>query len=142
MSISARNVFPGTVSAVVEGPIHAEVEITISGGDRLVASVTTASVAALGLKAGVSAVAVIKAPSVTLVAGESPWRFSARNQLKGTVAAVVGGAVNSQVKVALPGGAVLSAVVTNDAVADLALAAGVPVVAMFKAGQVVVGVPA
>ncbi len=142
MSISARNVFPGTVSALREGPIHAEVEITIAGGDKVVATVTSASAVALGLKVGAPAAAVIKAPAVILLAGQSPWRFSARNQLKGTVSAVVGGAVNSQVKVALPGGSTISAVVTNDAVSEMGLAVGVPAVAMFKAGQVIVGVPA
>lgn len=142
MSISARNVFPGTVSALREGPIHAEVEIAIAGGDKVVAIVTSASAASLGLKVGAPAVAVVKAPAITLLAAESAWRFSARNQLQGVVSAIAPGAVNSQVKAALPGGAVISAVVTNEAVAELGLAVGTPVTAMFKAGQVIVGVPA
>ena len=43
--------------------------------------------------------------------------------------------------VALPGGSSVTAMVTNAAVADLALAEGAPVVALFKASHVLVGVP-
>jgi molybdate transport system regulatory protein len=141
MSISARNVFKGTVSAIKEGPINAEVEITIAGGDKIVAVLTDTSVKSLALALGKEAVAVIKAPSVTLLSGTPEYRFSARNQLHGSVSHVAKGAVNSQVNVALPGGAVVIATVTNDAVAEMELRDGMPVVALFKAGQVMLGVP-
>lgn len=142
MTISARNVFKGKVTSVKEGPINAEVEITISGGDKIIAILTDASVKSLDLAVGKEAVAVVKAPWVTLVAGKAEYRFSARNQLKGIVGSVIQGAVNSQVNVALPGGAAVIAMVTNDAVADMGLVDGMPVVALFKAGHVLVGVPA
>ena len=142
MAISARNVFKGKVTSVKEGPINAEVEITISGGDKIIAILTDASVKSLDLAVGKEAVAVVKAPWLTLVAGKAEYRFSARNQLKGIVGSVIQGAVNSQVNVALPGGAAVIAMVTNDAVADMGLVDGMPVVALFKAGHVLVGVPA
>ena len=141
MSISARNVFKGQVTSIKEGPINAEVEITISGGDKIVAILTDVSVKSLGLAIGKEAVAVIKAPWVTLLAGTPEYRFSARNQLQGTVASIAQGAVNSQVNIALPGGAAVIATVTNDAVSDMGLKDGMPVIALFKAGHVIVGVP-
>ena len=141
MSISARNVFKGTVSSIKEGPINAEVVITTAGGDSIVAMVTEASLQSLGLKLGASAVAVVKAPWVSLMAGTPEYRFSARNQLSGTVSAVLAGGVNSEVTLTLAGGSKVVAVVTNAAVAELGLKAGAEAIALFKAGHVLVGVP-
>ncbi len=141
MTISARNVFKGKVSNVKEGPVNAEVEITSSGGDKLVAMLTDASVKSLGLAVGKDAVAVVKAPWVTLMSGTPEYRFSARNELKGTVSGFTKGAVNCQVKITLAGGSTMSAMVTNEAVADMGLKEGSPVVALIKASHVLVGVP-
>ncbi|MGM9428870.1 TOBE domain-containing protein [Hydrogenophaga sp. MI9] len=141
MPISARNVFKGSVTAIKEGPIHAEVVVTTPGGDSIVATLTEASVQSLGLKLGSTAVAVIKAPSVSLMSGAPEYRFSARNQLTGTVSAIHAGAINSQVTLTLAGGSRLVAVVTNDAVSALGLKTGEAAIALFKAGHVMVGVP-
>jgi len=141
MSISARNVFKGKVTALKEGPINAEVEITTPGGDTIVAVLTDSSVKSLGLSPGADAIAVVKASWLTLLSGTSAYRFSARNQLKGTVGEITRGAVNSQVTVALPGGTKVYAVITNEAATELAIQAGATVIALFKASHVLVGVP-
>jgi molybdate transport system regulatory protein len=140
MKISARNVFKGKISALKEGPISAEVELTLAGGDKVVATVTDGSVKSLGLAVGKEAVALVKAPSVILLVGTPEYRFTARNQLKGKVSSLNKGAVNTQVTVTLAGGATVSAMVTNEAGAELGLGAGSDVTAMFKASQVVLGV--
>ena len=142
MPISARNVFKGSVTAIKEGPIHAEVVVTTPGGDSVVATLTETSVQSLDLKVGSNAIAVIKAPSVSLMSGTPEYRFSARNQLMGTVSAIQAGGINSQVTLTLAGGSKLVAVVTNDAVSALGLKPGEASVALFKAGHVLVGVPA
>ena len=142
MSISARNVFSGKVTAIKGGPINAEIEITTPGGDKIVAMLTEASVQSLDLALGGQAVAVVKTSWVTLLSGAPQYRFSARNQLPGVVSGLVQGAVNCQVRVDLAGGTVVSAMITNDAAQELGLAAGVPVIALFKASHVLVGVPA
>ena len=51
MKISARNVFEGNITALVDGVINAEVEITLPGGDRIVAVVTESSAFALSKRA-------------------------------------------------------------------------------------------
>lgn len=66
-------------------------------------------------------------------------QLSARNQLHGTVAAVEHGRVMSSVKVTLPDGQGITAVVTREAAEDLALAPGDPVVAIIKATEVMLG---
>jgi molybdate transport system regulatory protein len=90
---------------------------------------------------GKPAIAVVKASWVTLLAGDSQYRFSARNQLQGTVGGLVRGPVNCQVQVALAGGNTLSAIITNAAVAEMGLTGGASVVVLFKASHVLIGVP-
>ena len=140
MKISARNVYEGQITALREGPISAEVTLQLAHGLSLVAGITEGSVQSLGLAVGKCALAVIKAPLVLLATDTDGWRFTARNQWAGTVAAVQRGAVNASVSVSLPGGATVSSIVTQQAVDELGLVEGSPVVAMFKAGSVMLAV--
>lgn len=142
MNVSARNVFKGKISAVVDGAVNAEIELTLAGGDRIVAIVTEGSVKSLGLAVGQEAVAYVKAPWVMLLAGKLDVRFSARNQLTGKVGSVHKGAVNTEVGIVLPGGTTVYAVVTNEAVLELGLKEGVEASALIKASHVILGVPA
>ena len=142
MKISARNVFEGKITALVNGRVNAEVEVTTPGGDRIVAIVTEGSVAALGLAVGKPALAYVKAPWVMVLAGDGGVKFSARNQLAGVVDSVQKGAVNSDVAIRLGGGALVHAVITNEAVLELGLKPGVPASALIKASHVILGVPA
>jgi len=142
MKISARNVFEGTITALTDGTVNAEVEITMTGGDRLIAIVTEGSVQSLGLALGKPVMAFVKAPWVMVLAGEGSVKFSARNQLAGTVESVSKGAVNTEVTIKLAGGTQVCAVVTNEAVLELGLKPGVPASALIKASHIVLGVPA
>lgn len=142
MKISARNVFEGTITALVDGKVNAEVEVTTPGGDRIVAIVTEGSVASLGLAVGKPALAYVKAPWVMVLAGDGGVKFSARNQLAGVVDSVHKGAVNSDIAIKLAGGSLVHAVITNEAVMELGLKPGVPASALIKASHVVLGVPA
>jgi molybdate transport system regulatory protein len=140
MKMSARNSFEGTVVSVKEGTISAEVEVKLTTGETLVAGITEGSVHALELKPGAPVVAFVKAPLVLLAEDTGGWKFTARNQLKGVVSHVEKGGVNAAVTLRLSGGAMLSSIITNGAVEDLSLKEGSPVVALFKAGSVVLGV--
>jgi len=141
MKTSARNQFFGTVVRVQAGAVNDEIELDITGGQRLVAIVTRESTESLGLQPGRQAFALIKSSSVILVTQAEGARFSARNQLQGTVSRLTPGAVNTEVVLDLPGGGTVAAVITNDSAAALELAAGRPATAMFKASSVIVGVP-
>jgi len=66
-------------------------------------------------------------------------KLSARNQLKGTIAAIKEGAVEAQITLDI-GGQKITAVVTMDAVADLGLRVGSEAVAIIKADHVMIGV--
>lgn len=142
MGVSARNVFKGKISALVDGSVNAEVEVTTTGGDRIVAIVTEGSVNALDLAVGKDVVAYVKAPWVMLLTGLDGVRFSARNQLHGTVSALHKGAVNTEVAITLAGGTVVYSVVTNEAILELGLKVGVEASALIKASHVILGVEA
>jgi molybdate transport system regulatory protein len=146
---SARNQFYGTVSAIARGTVNDEVSLALPGGHTLVAVLTHESTEALGLAPGVAAFALIKASWVVLLVaddgdgdgkGDAPLKLSARNQLRGTVLSVKRGAVNAEVSLALEGGAVITAVVTNGSVDTLGLREGASAVAVFKASSVILGV--
>ena len=63
-TLSARNRLDGVVRAVKIEGLLAEVELDVTRGGRLVAVITRESAEALGLRAGMSAKAVVKATSV------------------------------------------------------------------------------
>lgn len=136
---SARNQFVGTVAAIHTGAVNDTVELALAGGQRLVASITTESTRALGLAVGREAIALVKASSVLLGAPAPGLKLSARNQLPGQVARIERGAVNAEVAVALDGGGVMVAVVTNASVDALGLADGQRVLAIVKASSVILG---
>jgi molybdate transport system regulatory protein len=140
---SARNQLYGTVSALTRGTVNDEVSLALAGGHTIVAVVTHESTETLGLAVGAAAFALIKASWVMLLveneSGAQP-KLSARNQLRGTVQSVKRGAVNAEVSLALEGGAVITAVVTNQSVDTLGLAEGGTAVAVFKASSVILGV--
>ena len=64
MRISARNSFPGRVTAVSRGPVSTEIAIKIAPKIEIVSVITTASAKRLKLKVGSKAYAIVKSDSV------------------------------------------------------------------------------
>lgn len=64
---------------------------------------------------------------------------SARNTFRGTIAAIVRGAVNAEVTLSLKGGVPLAATVTNGAVDNLGLRVGMEAHAIVKASSIIIG---
>jgi len=141
MKTSARNQFFGTVSRVQPGAVNDEIDIDIAGGHKIVAIVTHESTASLGLSPGAQAFALVKASAIILMTEGEGARFSARNQLAGTISRLMPGAVNTEVVLDLTGGGSIAAIITNESARALALAEGRTATAMFKASSVIVGVP-
>lgn len=142
MKTTARNQFAGTVSKIELGPVSAQVTLALRGGQPIVATVTSDAAKRLKLKKGVEAIALVKSSAVVLVTDFAGYALSARNQLAGTISRVDRGAVSSLVGVTLPGGSVVTASVTNDAVSALGLAVGQEATAVFKAYSVMLAVAA
>ena len=66
MKISARNQFKGKILEVKKGATTAHVRLEIAPGQVITASITNEAVEELGLKAGGSAIAIIKASNVMI----------------------------------------------------------------------------
>ena len=138
MKLSARNQFAGKVAKINEGAVNGIVTIDVNG-TPVSATISMAAIKELGLVPGKEAYAVIKATEVMVGKGEH-LPLSARNQFPGKVVAVEKGAVNSIVKIKALGDNELSATISNSAVEELGLAAGVDALAVIKATSVMVGI--
>lgn len=140
MKTSARNQFFGKVQAVQQGVTYDSIEIAIAGEQTITANVTSESTRELGLQEGSEVFVLIQASSIILLDDAAQVRFSARNQLTGTVLGVQPGAVNTEVIMSVAD-STLAVVVTNDSAKYLELAEGSQVTAIFKASSVIVGCP-
>jgi molybdate transport system regulatory protein len=140
MLTSARNHFVGQIAEIKTGAVSDEITLRTRGGLDIVAIITRGSATSLGLARGTEAFALVKASSVILLVDFDSSKVSARNCVAGTVSSVTKGSVNAEVSVTAPGGAQIVAVITNDSVERLGLAAGKSATAIFKASSVIVGV--
>jgi len=134
MSLSIRNQIPGTITAITPGEVMATVKVRLTGGQDITAAITLESVEELALAAGTAVRALVKSTEVSLATAPVEG-LSIRNQLPGTVTEVTTGGAMASVKVAVDGGELTSAI-TRDAVTDLALTTGTPVVALIKSTEI------
>jgi len=139
MKTSARNQFSGTVKAVRKGAVNANVILDLGNGLEIFANITNEAVEDLDLKPGRNALALIKS-SFVLLTPESNVRISARNQLRGTVREIIRGTVNDEVKLQLPGGLIITAIVTHEGVKELGLAQGAHCTALIKSSHILIAV--
>lgn len=140
MRISARNVFAGKVAAIRRGAVNAEVVLALPGGQEIAAVVTNGAVGNLGLKEGMDAYAIVKASSVLIGKGLKRESVSARNVLRGKIAALSEGPVSAEVTVVLGNANTLAAVITEESLRSLDLKVGEEVCAVFKASSVILGI--
>jgi molybdopterin-binding protein len=66
MKLSARNILKGTVKSVTPGAVNTEVVLQLADGVEVVSIITKQSAESLGLQAGTTAYAVIKASNVMI----------------------------------------------------------------------------
>ena len=139
MKISARNQIAGKVVELKKGPVNSEVVVS-ANGEKIVAVITNDATEALGLQVSSDVVCIFKAQSVLVAKADAALAVSARNKIKGTIAEIKEGAVNCEIVITTSAGATLTAIVTEDAKKELALAKGASVYAIIKASSILVGV--
>lgn len=139
MKTSARNQFRGTITHVVRGAVNGDVVLDLGHGLQIFANITNAAIDDLQLTPGNSAIAVIKS-SFILLSPDPDVRISARNRLTGTVVKLVPGEVNSEVQLELPGGRLLTAIVTRESAEGFSFAPGQSCTALIKASHVLIAV--
>lgn len=141
MKTSIRNQYRGIVSQIKTGAVNDEIEIQIAGKQSLIAIITHDSTEELALTIGAEVFALVSASSVILMDAKQEAKLSARNRLTGKITRIQTGAVNTDISIALPGGAVLSAVITNESCEEMGLKKGQKITGLFKASAVILGVP-
>jgi molybdopterin-binding protein len=67
-------------------------------------------------------------------------KLSARNQIKGKILEVKKGATTAHVRVEIAPGQIITASITNEAVEELGLKAGVAATVVIKASDVMIGI--
>ncbi len=139
MKTTARNQLRGTVKSVKRGAVNGDVILDIGDGMEIFANITNESIDELGLKPGREAVAIIKASFVTL-SPDREVKVSTRNRLWGAIIKTTPGAVNSEVKVELPGSRVITAVITNESLDEFDFTEGSECCALIKASHVILAV--
>lgn len=137
---SARNQFFGKVTAIKKGPVNIEVELTLTGGDRIHAVITHDGLESLGIEIGSEAWALVNAAWIILALPDAAKHLSARNKLTGKIERIRRGNVNTEVVLSLEGGNSVSVVVTEDSAQTMDLKEGGLACAVFKASSVILGV--
>lgn len=140
MRTSARNALRGTVIAIEQDAITADVAVEIAPGTVVHALVTNESVRELGLVIGRQAVVLIKAPFVVIAPGSEPPRTSMRNVVNGIVDRCAISAVNAEVVLDIGGGRTIAATITAHSAKAMELAAGKPALALFEAAHVIIAI--
>ena len=136
--ISARNKIKSTVTEVKNGAVNAVVKLDAGNGINLSAVITMDSVNDLGLSAGKTCYATVKASEVMLA--NDKLKISARNQIEGTITEIKKGVVNAVVKLDAAGDVKVTSVITMDSVNDLGLDVGKKAVAIIKSSSVMITV--
>ena len=140
MRTSARNALRGTVIAVVEDAVSAEVTLALSEGTTLTSVIPRDSVRDLGLFAGREAVALIKSSFVLLAPAGEVGRTSVRNRLEGTVSRREDAAINTEITLEIGGGKTLTAVITTGSADELGFRVGDRALALIDAAHVILAV--
>jgi molybdate transport system regulatory protein len=140
MMLTARNQIDVEVVEVRRGGVSALLVLQTDRGSRLYATITGDAAQALEVGEGDRVIAFFKASHVMLATG---WviPISARNRLEGVIETVRHGIVNAEVRVELLHGERIGAAVSTEAVGNLALEPGMPVVAIIKASDVMIAKP-
>jgi molybdate transport system regulatory protein len=120
---SARNSFYGKVTEVEKGDIQSMVTLRSIGGHKVSSVITNSSLERLGLREGIFATALVKAPWV-LVSRKEEDSASQVNLYQGTVDGMERGTLASEIIVRLDDGTEVCAVITEQSRARLALQIG------------------
>lgn len=139
MKTSARNFLTGTITAIRTGMTTDEVELAV-GDDTVCAAMTHTDCLELGLVVGMEVHALVKAPSVIVVAHPHRLVFPSANHLHGKVSSIAVGAVNSEIVVDLDSGESIAAIITRESTEGLGLSVGDVASVIFKASSVFLAV--
>jgi molybdate transport system regulatory protein len=136
---SARNQLFGTVSAIVVGAVNVQVTVDLAGGDSVIVAIGLEMLSSLNLAIGTDALLLINNTDIALALDNESLKFSASNRLACKIIRIQQDEINSEVSVLLPGGEILTSVITTQSLEKMALNVDMPVLAIFKANAPILG---
>ena len=137
---SVRNLLPCVVTAIVHGPVHAEVGLLVNERTVVDAMVSNSGIEALDLHPGGQVLALIKATFVTLFNAHPGLTLAERNTIGGHVSEIVRGPVQSEVVVDIGGGREIASVITTRSLDGMDLVPGAEVLACFNPSHIMLAV--
>jgi len=138
MQISARNQIQGIVESITVSEVSAQVLIKLKSGNTLISSITKAALLDLDIKKGDELTAFFKSSNV-LISTENNIAISARNKFEGKVSTIKKDAVNSELVVDIGNGDSVVAVITTNSIDKLNLKKNMPICAIVKSSDIMVG---
>lgn len=139
LTTSARNAFYGHILTIKSDAVEAQITLALQGEDKLIVTITQASVQRLRLVVGASVWALIKSTWVVLMEPQQAMLTSADNLLCGQVKDWVDDGVSSEVTLALAGGNTITAVITSASAKALAVTQGKDFCALIDASHIILG---
>ncbi|UOA10758.1 TOBE domain-containing protein [Methylobacter sp. S3L5C] len=136
---SATNQLFGTITAIQNGAVNAEVLVELKGGEQLVATLTLTGLKHLELCIGGDVVLLINDPEIIVITDSDSYVLSARNCLRGTVIRMQYDGVDAEVVINLPSGDSLVATITQASAEALGLKPGISACTVFKSNAVIIG---
>ncbi|MGY6276170.1 TOBE domain-containing protein [Methylomonas sp. MgM2] len=136
---SARNQLFGNISAIQIGKVHAEVTLTLKGGEKINVTVPLTAIESTGLSVGLDALLLINDSDITLTTEADHERFIASNHLPCRVLRIQQDGLNAEVKVLLPGGEILAVTMTEHSVEDMGIEPGQALWAIFSNNAAILG---
>lgn len=137
---STRNQLFGTVSAIVKGAVNVRITVDLAGGDIIIVGISLETLNKLNLAIGIDAVLLINSTDIALVGENVNFNVSASNKLACKIIRIQQDEINCEVSLLLPGGEILTSVITTHSLEKMALSIGSPVLAIFKANAPILGV--
>lgn len=138
LEASTKNLYKGSVSNILTGPINATVGIQLRGLDVLASVITRESLQRMDLKKDDLVHALINDRSITLIKGDARnLAISARNRLSGNIIRIDTSGVSAEVTLELKGGQTLHTIITMESLDIMNLKEGDQVTAIFKAQAVI-----
>lgn len=138
MQASARNTFPGKITALSSGAVNDDVVVTLENGQQVVATVWRAAAEDMGLEIGKDVYVVLKASTMIILTDAARHKLSTPNQFTGKIKKLTRGFVNGEVVLELPGGMRITAIITLDGVNRLRLEEGSEATAVINPSSVLV----
>lgn len=136
---SARNHFVGRVVAVTARPVDAEVQIALSGGQRILAGITNESVDCLRLRPGRTVWVLVKTVAIAILSA-SAEPGPGVNRLCGTVQRITLSDGPAEVVLALDAGVTIRGVIDASRLEPLGIIEQGSACALFSAASVIIGV--